>query len=112
MDDAVAKLCQLFEDERHALLCADYSALGDLAARKEQYLSDLTADPPDSTTLTDIKSRLTENQRLISAALRGVAAATERLGALEAVRDGLTTYDPSGKMASITTTQRRFEKKA
>jgi len=110
--DLVAALEQILVNERAALLSADYGALDKLAADKETHLSLMAQNPPDDAILAVIKAKMNENQDLIATALRGVRAAQERLDALEAVRDGLTTYDPAGRVASITTPQSRFEKKA
>ena len=56
--------------------------------------------------------KMHENQALITAALRGLEAARKRIAALEDVRDVLTTYDPSGKISLMPTTQKTVEKKA
>lgn len=110
--DILAKLFAILEDERRALLTARYDALPGLAAQKDKYLRGLELTPPAKTTLQALKTKMRENQDLITAALRGVEAARKRITALEDVRDRLTTYDPSGNMSLMPNTQKTFEKKA
>ena len=108
----ISKLNDVLAREREALLSADYSALAPLAAIKEKLLQDMIILPPPSKELAGLKAKMQTNLELTSAALRGVAAAQERLTALETVRDGLTTYDQSGKVALVPRNKRSLEKKA
>jgi hypothetical protein len=111
-DNVLAQLFTVLADERAALLSADYGALSDLAAAKEEYLQGLNRTPPPKDVLRTLKAQISENQGLIAAALRGVDAARRRIAALEDVRDVLTTYDPSGKVTQTPTTHKTLEKKA
>ena len=93
-------------------MAARYDELAEVAAKKQTCLERLSVDPPNKTAINALKERMKQNQSLITAALCGVAAARDRLNALENVRDGLTTYDQSGNMSLVPTTQNRVEKKA
>lgn len=98
--------------ERTALLGGTYDDLPDLAEKKGQLLDALARSSPDRSDLRRIKRKMDQNQDLIAAALRGVGAAKERISALEAVRNGLMTYDQSGQVALVTKPTQSFEKKA
>jgi hypothetical protein len=111
-DNTLTQLFALLADERHALLGARYDALAEIAVTKERCLQHLARTPPSKKGLQTLKSRLSENQRLIAAALRGVETARKRVEALEDVRDVLTTYDPFGKMTLTSKAQKTVEKKA
>ena len=108
----IAKLDDLLARERAALLNAEYDTLAPLAALKEQYLHDLAAAPPSRKALAQLKVKMQNNLELTSAALRGVSAAKSRIGELQTVRDGFTTYDQSGNVALVPAAQHKVEKKA
>ena len=107
-----AELKGLLDDEKVALLAGDYEKLTQIAARKQTCMTRLAAAAPSAATLRDLKARLQTNQDLTASALRGVQAAKARWAELEKVRDGLTTYDLSGKVAVVPTQQSRVQKKA
>ena len=107
-----ADLDRLLEEEKAALLGGNFAHLERIAAQKETCLTQLATAAPGSATLRQLKKRLQENQDLTASALRGVQAARARWAELEKVRDGLTTYDLSGKVAVVPTQQSRVEKKA
>ncbi len=111
-NENLAILHTLLDHEREAILAARYDELAHIAAKKITSLERLTFDPPDHKKLKALKEKMADNQNLITAALRGIAAARDRLSALENVRDGLTTYDQSGNMSLVPTPQNRVEKKA
>lgn len=108
----LTELDSLLTRERLAILAAQYDELAEIAGQKIACLKRLDADPPDQTSLKELKALMDANQSLISAALRGVAAARDRVAALESVRDSLTTYDKSGKVSLVQTARKRVEKKA
>jgi len=109
---ALDRLSEVLAIERTALLSADFPALAPLATMKEQLLQDLLQSPPANGELTDLRSKMQRNLDLTSAALRGVAAAQERISALETVRDKLTTYDQNGNVALVSQRRRTIERKA
>jgi len=110
--NAQTQLFTILDEERCALLHAQYDQLPAIAESKRRCLERLSRTSPTKDTLRSLKARIAENQQLITAALRGVAAGRERIAALENVRDVLTTYDPSGKMSLLPTNQKTVEKKA
>jgi uncharacterized protein involved in exopolysaccharide biosynthesis len=110
--DAQTQLFTILDEERQALLHALYDQLPAIAESKGRCLESLSQTAPTKETLRALKAQIAENQQLITAALRGVAAGRKRIATLENVRDVLTTYDPSGKMTLLPTNQKTVEKKA
>ncbi len=102
----------LLDDEKAALLSARYQALGPLEEAKAELLQQLSLAGPQSGALSGIKAKLEENQGLLSASIAGVAAARKRVEALHNVRQGLSVYDRSGKLAMVPARHGCVEKKA
>ncbi|EKE43790.1 hypothetical protein OCGS_2124 [Oceaniovalibus guishaninsula JLT2003] len=102
-------LARLLEDERAALLKGDFAALSRLEGPKERAidaLADLSAAEIEA-----IGAKAALNQQLLQAAMRGIAAARDRLAA---IRDGaqVATYDTDGTVTKMMrvppTLQRRY----
>lgn len=110
--DTVAKILELLEREGVALKTGSFDTLDSVAELKDNLFDDLTRGQPSSSDLWRIKSRLTENQTLFSAAIRGVSAARDRIEALQNVREGLSVYDQSGQMEKVSTQRPVLRKKA
>ncbi len=108
----LTQLNQVLSQEREALLEGKYDDLPKLADAKAQLLDRLAHLNPPTAELRHLKARMDSNQDLIVAALQGVAAAKDRIEALEDVRDGLRTYDQSGQVAVVAKSARALEKKA
>lgn len=110
--DLMGRLHALLQQERDALMAATYDDLPAIAAQKESYLRALKAGDFAPHALNTLKARMSENQALVAAALRGIRAAQQRFAALEHVRDGLTTYTSEGALSSVQTARHQIEKKA
>ncbi|PJI86131.1 hypothetical protein BC777_2489 [Yoonia maricola] len=93
-------------------MSADFEPLGALLQRKEDLLGQLTKSKPDTYTLRPLRQKMDENQSLLAAAIKGVAAAGDRLEALSDVQKGLRVYDPSGRAELVQNHHRSVEKKA
>jgi len=91
-------LRSLLQDEKAALLEARYDALAALADSKADLLTQLSTQDIPKEALADIQRMVERNQKLLSAAQRGVAAARDRLLAIQEVRQGLSVYDQSGSL--------------
>jgi flagellar biosynthesis/type III secretory pathway chaperone len=111
-DDPLGRLHQVLSDERQAFMSGDYAALAEIAAEKEHLLNTLQDRRPSRKSLEDLRQTMEHNQRLAEAALKGVQAASARIGALMQVQAGLTTYDPDGKVTLRTTNATKVERKA
>ncbi len=112
MNDPRADMLTLLAQERDAILHGQYDRLASIAADMTDCATRLQAQSADPTALIAIKKHMERNQNLIGAALGGIAAAQERVNAMQSVRDGLKTYDPSGKIDTVTTARSKLEKKA
>lgn len=73
--ETVRLLENVLEQERTALLKADFSALDQLVAHKTEHLSTLESQAVDATTLARLATMVKENQLLILAAQNGIADA-------------------------------------
>lgn len=107
-----ARLSDLLEVERQALLGGDFAALADIAARKEPLMQALAADRPGAEMLDRIGAKLRRNHRLLEAAMGGLRAATDRMKAIEDVQAALSTYDQSGQKADLARPIPAIERKA
>jgi flagellar biosynthesis/type III secretory pathway chaperone len=92
-DRTASRLARLLDEERVALLSGDYDRLAGLAARKEALFARLPEGDP---ALPGLAAAVARNQRILEAAMRGLAAGRE------AIRDRqteppLTTYAADGK---------------
>ena len=110
--DDITNLQDILKLERNALLHGHYDALTEITKSKQAVLMKLDQDRHQSASLEVVKSLISENQRLTAAALRGISVAKERIATLKQIRDGLTIYDPSGKVSMVKTQCATFEKKA
>ena len=102
----------LLADEKAALLGARYDALQSLSDAKAELLLQLSDHSLARETLEELQTAINTNQKLLSAAIKGVGAAKERLTALQDVRTGLSVYDQNGAMNVKSTARSTIEKKA
>ncbi len=106
------ELILLLDKERVALNTGAFDDLDQLSGAKTVLFESLTRADASAGDLAVIKSKLSENQQLLAAAIRGVSAARERLAALEHVRGGLAVYDRDGQLAKVPTSKPALQKKA
>ncbi|MFO8126932.1 flagellar protein FlgN [Yoonia sp.] len=111
-DQPLAQFHQLLELEKKALISADFEQLGGFLQQKEELLEQLARAKPAKHLLRPIRAKMDENQSLLAAAIKGVAAAGERLEALQNVQNGLRVYDPSGRVDLVQNRHHSLEKKA
>ncbi len=110
--ETAKELIHLLEKERLALHVGAFEELDQLAGAKTSLFESQTRGGSSATDLALIRNKLSENQTLLAAAIRGVTAARERLAALDNVRDGLAVYDQKGQLAKVPTTKPALQKKA
>lgn len=108
----ITQLHQILDQERHALLSADFKALAAFVSRKENLLTQLDKTTPAEEVLRPIRQKMDENLSLLAAAIKGVAAAGARLSALQNVKNGLSVYDNAGRLEHVRTHNSALEKKA
>lgn len=108
----ITRLHTLLDQERAALMAADFDSLATFVSDKENLLSQLGKARPTKDVLRPIRQKMDENLALLAAAIKGVAAAGERLASLQTVKSGLSVYDGSGRLAHVRTQHPTLEKKA
>lgn len=95
-------LQQTLEAERSALLDGRFEDLSDTATRKEQLLDALSSgdlnDMQDE--LQNLRQKLAENERLLSAAQMGFSQANKRLTDIREAIGQLKTYNGAGQVKS------------
>ncbi|MCC5959882.1 MAG: hypothetical protein JJU08_11135 [Rhodobacteraceae bacterium] len=69
-----AQLRALLEDEKQALLRADFDSLAHLADRKEAFIEELSAQPLHGKALRELRDANAHNQALLAAVAKGVSA--------------------------------------
>lgn len=70
----IAQLRTLLEEEKQALLRADFDSLATLADRKEAIIVQLSADPLRGNTLQELRDANARNQALLAAIAKGISA--------------------------------------
>jgi flagellar biosynthesis/type III secretory pathway chaperone len=112
LNTVITQLHQVLDQERQALISADFEALAAFVSQKEDLLAQLDKTIPAKEVLRPIRQKMDENLALLAAAIKGVAAAGERLAALQNVKNGLSVYDNAGRLAHVRTHNPALEKKA
>jgi len=108
----ITQLHRALDLERQALISADFETLGRLLQQKEHLLGQLAKSKPAHAVLRPIRQKMDENQTLLGAAIKGVAAACDRLQALQNVQNNLSIYDHSGRVELVQKHPHNLEKKA
>ena len=111
-ESVITQLHQILDQERNALITADFSMLGSFVSQKEDLLLQMEEDSPSRNVLRPIRQKMDENLTLLAAAIKGVAAAGERLSDLQNVKTGLSVYDHAGRLELVRTHNPALEKKA
>ncbi len=106
------ELTRLLEEERAAILSGAFLEISRVSAAKERLLEKLTEVPVPLADLRRIAAEVSRNQSLLSAAIDGVRAVADRMGALRRARDGFETYGPGGDRARVGAGRPTFERKA
>lgn len=105
---AARRVLRLLDDERKALLQADFGHIERLATKLQAACDTLESLPPiDDSRLTAeldrIRREAARNQSLAEASRRGVAAATRLRRDFETARNMLSTYTGSGLRRDLRT---------
>jgi len=97
----VDELDALLEKERAAILAGDLKGMGRISRNKEKLLNSYELIAPNMESLEYLRKKVTRNQTLLAAAIRGVRAVTTRLGALQNGQSKLNTYNKAGKRSVL-----------
>lgn len=95
-DHVCKPLEALLQEERKALLCADFKALEGLAERKEALVTALPETPETTPGWHRIKALSQGNAALLEAVMQGIRAAHQLVADSRAPRN-FATYDRDGK---------------
>ncbi|SDW89930.1 hypothetical protein [Roseicitreum antarcticum] len=93
------RMLRVLEEERGALLAANFAALPGLLTRKEKLLTALTQlDPAEID--PEVEVRLIRNQALLRASMEGIATARAAFAGLKAGAE-FRTYDRRGNSRAV-----------
>ncbi len=102
--DLIDELDTLLDRERQALIDGDLELLGRMLTHKQGLIENINAmDALERERLTDIHNKVTRNQALLNSAMEGIRAVANRMADLRRVRQGLETYDQSGRKTRFET---------
>lgn len=97
----IEQLEALLERERQMLLSGNLDALPELVDEKETLISALASAEPAAADLEQAQDRMIHNQALLESAMQGIRSVAERMRELRNVRNGLQTYDRTGRRQRI-----------
>ena len=111
---AIEELDQILDQEREALITGDLDQLTRLLELKESLIDQINAkDSVQKEQLADVQDKVARNQALLHSAMEGIRAVADRMADLRRVRQGLETYDRTGRKTQFPTqVQRIVEKRA
>ncbi|MBE1285494.1 MAG: flagellar biosynthesis protein FlgN [Rhodobacteraceae bacterium] len=91
-------LDDVLEQERRALIKGSLEQLEDLVSRKEDAISRLgTLTRIEHDSLDRVQDKIRRNQALLTSAMAGIQAVSDRMSELRKAREGLDIYDRSGR---------------
>lgn len=100
--DVIARLDEVLEEERQALLNGSLDEIAEILKKKEDLIDAFSVlELEDSADITVLTNKLHRNQDLLDHAMQGIRTVASRLAALRRVRSTLDTYDSSGSKRSI-----------
>ncbi len=107
-------LSDLLTRQKEAIRQGDFFALSSLAVQMEEHLAQLSRLPLGSGTaqLDRVKRQAEENQRLLTAAVQGVQAASARLREITGVAREMKTYDSRGNRSLVSFVPGKMERHA
>ena len=91
----------LLDKERAAILNGALEDMGRIAGEKERVLDNHNMTVPDQRTLDRVRRKVTRNQQLLTAAMRGVRAVASRLDVLRNGPGEMNTYDRTGQRKTL-----------
>lgn len=100
-NNLIKSLRDILEKERLAIIAGKFEIVDELSSSKQDTFEQLIRSKPNPHSLKSIENALIRNQSLFSSAIEGVKSAQSRLDALREVREGLSVYDRSGRLAQV-----------
>lgn len=105
-------LTLLLAEERSAVIIGDFAKLTALTPKKESLLEALVATNLPARKMAELAKNIDKNQTLLSAAMRGIEAAQNRMAILEKVRTGSNVYSRNGQVTQMTSENPTLKRKA
>lgn len=100
--DLIDELDTLLDRERNALVEGDLELLSRMLVQKQNLIESINAlDALERERLVHVHDKVTRNQALLNSAMEGIRAVASRMADLRRVRQGLETYDQSGRKTRI-----------
>lgn len=112
--EAIARLDDLLDRERLALIQGDLSVIATILEEKEALLERLPElDGPARGNLASLQGKALRNQALLDSALRGIRSVANRFATLRRIRKSLETYDEFGQKTAFPASENnQVEKRA
>lgn len=102
--DLIDELDTLLDRERQALVEGDLERLGRMLGLKQGLIEKINAlDTLERERLTKVHDKVTRNQELLNSAMEGIRAVANRMADLRRIRQGLETYDQTGRKTRFET---------
>ena len=111
-DELAERLLSLLARERSAIRAGSLAELPEIGAEKDALTVELAKTNVSVANVRNIATALQTNARMLAAARNGVKTAVARLGALRAVREGLSLYTADGTRQTIARPPSELERKA
>lgn len=100
--DIFARLDDLLDRERAALITGDLSAIAHLLEEKERLLEQVEKEhAPGPAALESLQGKALRNQALLDSALLGIRTVATRFATLRRIRRTLETYDAHGQKTAL-----------
>lgn len=111
-DDLSERFLSLLAKERDAIRAGALIELSEIGVEKDAMTIELIKANLSDANVRRIETALQTNGHMLAAARDGVKAAVVRLGALRAVREGLSLYTADGTRQTVARTPSELERKA
>lgn len=100
-DPWVRRLHAILDAEHVAILAGDFDSLNAQSAEKESLLARKPGANAGEDDLSAIARKVTRNQSLIAAAMRGVRTAQVALGDAQSIAEGSKVYGRNGEVSRL-----------
>ena len=112
--DLIEQMHDLLDRERIALMRGQLEEVGRLFELKQSLIDRIgSSEDPDRDDLETVHTKVIRNQALLNGAMEGIRAVSDRISEMQKVKQGLDTYDKSGRRFTIgKTAQGQVKKRA
>ena len=111
-DDILRRAEALLDDERRAVMAADFGALPEIVRRKEAVLAELDWVRAPVERVRQLKAAAERNGALLTASAKGLRSVIRRMSEIRSANGPLRTYGQDGRQQTFGATPGKFERKA